>query len=231
MTRHNSARHSAFFCLANLLAVCFPLSLHAESENIFGDFPYDENFVQQKIAQFTVTADSSDASLKAPVYLSYKLAFRKILADKTLQAQITANDLELIKNLPAPSDASFLAKDRKEISAICIQTNHIETPAEIVDLAARYDETRRRKERDLDDFYNDSLANLTAEARVFIQKLLADISARKQITYAMFDMTGFAQEVPDAAKALLIMGCESFSEDIIAYAPQPVTMGDLKPAY
>ncbi len=231
MTRRNSATRSLFFCLANLLAASFPLSLHAESENIFGDLPYDGNFVQQKIAQFTVSADSADAALKAPAYLSYKLAFRKILADKNLQAQITANDLELIKKLPAPSDSSFLAKDRKEISAICMQTNYIETPAEIVDIAARYDESRRRKERDLDDFYNGSLTNLTAEARTLIQNLLADISARKQISYAMFDMAGFAQEVPDAAKALLIMGCESFSEDIIAYAPQTVTMGDLKPAY
>jgi hypothetical protein len=230
MTRKNSATRSLVFCLANVLAVSFPLSLQAESENIFGDLPYDENFVQDKIAQFTVTADSPDASVKAPAYLSYKLAFRKILADKNLQAQITAKDLELIKNLPAPSDSSFLAKDRKEISAICIETNHIETPDEIVDVAARYDESRRRKERDLDDFYNGSLTNLTAGARVLVQDLLEDISARKQIAYAMFDMAGFAQEVPDAAKALLIMGCESFSEDIIAYAPQTVTMGDLKPA-
>jgi len=229
MTRQNSARHSLFFSLINLFAASFPLSLQAESENILKDLPYDGNFIQEKIAQFTMTADVPDAALKVPAYLSYKLAFRKILGDKNLQAQITAHDLELIKNLPAPSDYSFLAKDRKEITAICIQTNNIETPAEIQHVAAQYDETRRRKERDLDTFYDSSLAGLTAETRMLIQNLLLDISARKQITYTTFDMAGFAQEVPDAAKALLIMGCESFSADVIAYTPQTVKLGDLQP--
>jgi hypothetical protein len=229
MTRKNSARPSSFFCLINLLAVGFSFSVQAESENILGDLPYDEKFVQEKIAQFTVTADSPDAALKAPAYLSYKLAFRKILADKNLQAQITANDLELIKNLPAPSDSSFLAKDRKEITAVCMQTNNIETPDEILNVAVQYDESRRRKERDLDAFYDNSLATLGAETRTLIQGLLLDISARRQITYAVFDMAGFAREVPDAAKALLILGCESFSADVIAYTPQPVKLGDLKP--
>jgi hypothetical protein len=229
MTRQNNARRPLFFCLINLLAASFPLVVQAEGEDILRDLPYDENFLKAKIARFTVTADAQDAGLKVPVYLSYKLAFRKILADGNLQAQISARDLELIKNLPAPSDASFLAKDRKEITAICIQTNYIETPAEIVDVAARYDDSRRRKERDLDAFYDSSLASFTPEARILIQKLLVDISARKQISYATFDMAGFAQEVPDAAKALLILGCESFSADVIAYAPQPVRLGDLKP--
>jgi hypothetical protein len=192
--------------------------------------PYDEGFIQEKIAQFTLTADAPDTALNAPAYLAYKLAFRKILGDKNLQAKIPAHDLELIKNLPAPSDYSFLAKDRKEITAICIQTNHIETPAEIQDVANRYDESRRRKERDLDAFYDSSLAGLAAETRTLIQDLLADINARKQITYATFDMAGFAQDVPDAAKAFLIMGCESFSADVIAYTPQTVKMRDLKPA-
>src|SRR5688572_27547178 len=104
MTRQNCARHPLLFCLINLLAAGFPVSLQAESEKIFGDLPYDENFVQEKIAQFTVTADSSDAVLKAPAYLSYKFAFRRILADENLQARIAASDLALIKNLPAPSD-------------------------------------------------------------------------------------------------------------------------------
>ena len=125
MTRRNNPRHSLFFCLINLLAASFPLSIQAESENMLNDLPYDENFIQEKIDRFTVTADAPDAALKVPAYLSYKLAFRKILSDENLQAQITAHDLELIKNLPAPSDSSFLVKDRKEITAICIQTNTI----------------------------------------------------------------------------------------------------------
>src|SRR5688572_23240219 len=205
MTRRNNARRSLFFCLINLFVIGFPLSLKAESENILRGLPYDENFVQEKIEQFTLTPESPDAALKVPDYLSYKLAFRKILSDKNLQAQIAANDLDLIKNLPAPSDHTFLMKDRKEINTICIQTNHIETPAEIVDVAAQYDESRRRNERDLDAFYNSSLAGLDAETRTLLENLLLDISTHKQITYTAFNMAGFAQEVPEVAKALLIM--------------------------
>jgi hypothetical protein len=227
MARHNSA---LFFCLINLLAASFPLSAQAESTDLVKDLPYDQNFIQQKIAQFTLTTDAPDTALTPPAYLAYKLAFRKILGDKNLQTQIATHDLELIRSLPAPSDSSFLERDRKEINAICIQTNKFETSAEIVEVANRYDDSQKRKERDLDDFYNSSLSGLTAEARVLVQNLLLDISARKQITYTTFDMFGFAQEVPDAAKALLIMGCESFSADVIAYTPQTVTMGDLKPA-
>ena len=229
MTRQNSRKHPLFFCLINLLAAGFSFSVQAESEGILKGLPYDEGFIQEKIAQFTVTADAPDSALKVPDYLSYKLAFRKILADKNLQVQMTADDLQLIKNLPAPSDSSFLEKDRKAITAVCIETNDIETPAEILDVSIHYDESRRRKERDLDAFYNRSVGSLTAEARLLIQNLLRDISARKQITYATFDMAGFAQEVPDAAKALLIMGCESFSADVIAYTPRSVTFSDLKP--
>ncbi|MES2626354.1 MAG: hypothetical protein V4628_13805 [Pseudomonadota bacterium] len=230
MTRQNSARHSLFFCLINLLAVSFPFAAQAESEDILSNLPYDQNFIQEKINQFTVTAHAPDTDLKVPAYLLYKLAFRKLLADESLQAQIALQDLELIKKLPAPSDSSFLAKDRKEITAICIQTNNIETPAEIQDVAVRYDDSRERKERDLDAFYDNALASLSAETRTLIQNLLFDISARKQVPYATFDMAGFAQAVPDAAKLLLIAGCESFSADVIAYTPQTVTMGDLKPA-
>jgi hypothetical protein len=229
MTRRNNSRHTLFCCLIYLVTGSLPLSLQAESENILRGLPYDENFVQEKITQFTLTADAPDAAVKAPSYLSYKLAFRKILSDKKLQAQIAAHDLELIKNLPAPSDHSFLAKDRKEINTVCIQTNNIETPAEIVDVAAKYDESRRRSERDLDVFYDSSLESLAAETRMVLQNLLLEIGARKQITYTTFDMAGFAQEVPEVAKALLIMGCENFSVDVLAYTPQPVKLGDLKP--
>ena len=94
MTRRNNAGRSLFFCLVNLLSVAFPLSLRAESENILKGLPYDENFVQEKIAQFTLTPGSPDAALKVPDYLSYKLAFRKILSDKNLQALIAATPLE-----------------------------------------------------------------------------------------------------------------------------------------
>lgn len=218
-----------FFCLINLLAATVPFSARAEGENLLKGLPYDESFVQEKLAQFTASAHAPDAALKVPAYLSYKFAFRKILGDESLQAQIAAADLELIKNLPAPSDSSFLVKDRKEITAICIETNTIETPAEIMDVAARYDESRRRKERDLDAFYHDSLETLSPQTRTLVQDLLLDISTRRQVPYTTFDMEGFAQEIPEAAKALLIMGCESFSADVIAYEPQPVRFVDLKP--
>ena len=227
MTFQNNAGRSIIFCLANLLAVSLPLSVQAQDEDILKDLPYDESFIQEKIAQFTVSAESTDAAVKIPAYLAYKLAFRKILAEEQLQAQINAADLEMIRNLPAPSDRSFLAKDQKEITGICIQTNNMQTPAQILDVAAQYDDSRRRKESALDAFYDGSLTSLSAETRTVIQNLLADFDATNQISYATFDMAGFAQEVPEAAKALLIIGCENFSAEIIAYTPQSVKLGDL----
>ena len=88
MTFQLKAGRSIIFCLASLLAVSLPLSVQAQSDDILQDLPYDESFIQEKIAQFTVSADSADATVKIPAYLAYKLAFRKILAEEQLQAQI-----------------------------------------------------------------------------------------------------------------------------------------------
>ena len=228
MPRPYNARNLFVVSLVNLFVVgSFSLPVHAQNQSIFSGLPYEENFIRAKMAEFTVTADTPVGAVAIPTHLSYQLALRKILADENLQAHIDANDLQQIKNLPAPWDHSFLARDQKEITAICVQTNSIQTAADIQDLATRYDNSRKRKEHDLDVFYDNALAGLAAETRELIEDVVLNSSASQKIAYTTFDMTKFALVVPEAAKALLINGCDNFSAQIIAYTPQTVKLGDL----
>jgi hypothetical protein len=165
--------------------------------------------------------------LQVPANLTYQLAFKEILADESLMSRINAADLKAIRALPAPWDASFLAKDQEELSALCVDAKLVSSDEGIVALAERFDGSRQRKERELDDFYASALSRLSSKTRELVQSLIADFATKKSIAYATLDMTGFARELPEAAKAILLNGCNNFSAKMNSYTPQNVTLGDL----
>jgi len=207
------------------MSLCSPVT--AQSRGIFSGLPYDENSIRAKIVEYTVTADSINAALEIPVNLFYQLLFRQILADKNLQARINPNDIATIRNLPAPWDYTFLRQDQEELGAICAEADAAVDALEIQNLASEFDDSRKRKERQLDIFYATALSELSVETRELIQNLLLDFSTSKSIAYAAFDMAGFAREMPEAAKAILLNGCETFEAQITSYTPRTVTLGDL----
>lgn len=126
-----------------------------------------------------------------------------------------------------PWDHSFLAKDQQELSAICSAAETADTPAAILELAIRFDASRLRKEKDLDVFYTSALNTLSTDTRRIIQELVLEFSASKKMAYATFDLQGFAREVPEAAKVILLNGCQNFSAQMLTYEPQTVKLGDL----
>jgi hypothetical protein len=200
----------------------------AQNAGIFSGLPYAESEIRAKIAQYSVTAESSiDAAWKVPVNLAYQLAFRQILADAHVISTIGAADFNTIRGLPAPWDAGFLAADHAELSAICTDAKLVDSDEGIEKLAFRFDSSRQRRERNLDAVYSSALSQLSDETRKLIEAMIAEFATSKNIAYATFDMAGFARELPEAAKAILLQGCRNFAEQISSYTPQTVTFGDL----
>lgn len=199
----------------------------AQEPGIFAGLPYEETFIREKIAEYSIRRDSTEASWDIPVNLTYQLLFKELLADASLLAKIGAADAALIRALPAPWDHSFLVKDQAELATLCEEAASADTALEVVDLAVRFDNSRLRKENELDAFYGNALNQLTAATRSLVQQRLLEFSASKHIAYATFDMGGFAEALPEAAQAMLLNGCGNFSAQLRSYAPQTVTLGDL----
>ncbi|MDR0779876.1 MAG: hypothetical protein LBF16_04150 [Pseudomonadales bacterium] len=208
------------------VAISLPFFALAQAPGIFSSLPYDTAFLQQKLAAYSqhYSADKDPSSV--PDHLFTLLALRAILTDSTLLASLDGKDVAVIATLLAPEDQRFIVQDQAVLSAICTSVAAAESSAAIQELARRFDAAKTSKENALAGYYAAAVASFSVSSQKTIAHLRSELSTARHLTYSTFDLAGFAQEVPSAAKAILTQGCASFAQRSATFTPQTVTLGD-----
>ncbi|MDR0779636.1 MAG: hypothetical protein LBF16_02940 [Pseudomonadales bacterium] len=210
-----------------VVAISLPLSVLAQPSSIFSSLPYDTAFLQQKLAahSWLYAADKDPSAI--PDYLFTLLALRAVLTDSSLQAALDAKDLAAIAALAAPEDQRFIVQDQRALSAICSGVATANDAAAIMDLALRFDDAKAAKDKTLDAYYAEALASFSVSTQQGVARLRSELSVARHLTYSTFDLAGFAQDVPDAAKAILAQGCAAFAQRLAVYTPTTVVLKSL----
>jgi methyl-accepting chemotaxis protein len=211
------------------VSIYFPICAYAQTQTTFSGLPYSTTFLQEKLVEHSRSYTARTAFAAIPANLSMLMAFRAILTDVSLQKSLDARDVEVIGSLPAPVDQRFILPDHDELNAICARVSTADEALEIQELARRFDEAKARKEEALDAHYAAALDSLSPSTQEQVERLRSELSATRNLTYTVFDLAGFAQELPDAAQAILSHGCVSFTQRLATYTPEVVTLRDQVP--
>lgn len=196
----------------------------ASAQGIFEGLPYSESEIRSKISQHTISYHSTDGKDEIPSNVYYRHIFISMLSDDGLLKSLPSSDLQLIEALPAHDDEVFVTKDQLELGAICKAPNLQDTSASVQEMATAFDESRIRRESDLDNHYANVLAQLTPTTRQYVMGRLE--SGYFNVTYSAFNIGSLAGDSPDIAKVILLNGCDNFFEQQDVFALKKVLLKD-----
>ena len=134
------------------LAMSF--SLPTQAQGIFEDLPYNEQAIRNIISEHTLQFSSPDNPDAIPEHVFYQQVFIDLLVDPGAMAQLPADDVALIRALPAHQDVAFVERDQAELSSLCERLNGAgEQEAVMVGAAEAFDQSHLRRQYDLDIHY------------------------------------------------------------------------------
>lgn len=175
----------------------------------------DEALMREQLERHTVRLDSTRGDAGIPANIYYQMLLRELLVDIDLRARLSGHELAFLDTLAAPWDQRFVREDRAQLESLCADlAASAGENEEMIVFALRFDAARNGREHQLDVYYADALARLEPTTRAWTQSLLDDLLATRHVAYAVFDLSGFAAALPQAAGEILERGCENFRENL-----------------
>jgi len=213
-------------CLIHFLALPLTMSLSVSTlaQGIFDGLPYNERAIRDTLARHTLQLSSIDHSVSIPKHIFYQQVFFDFLSDAAVMAQLPAADAAVIRALPAHQDATFVEKDQRELAAVCEVVDATGEQNSLLGAAQAFDQSRQRREHDLDIHYETVMTQLGASTQQLVLHEMAEVHSQRHITYAVFSLGALAAEAPDLAGAIVRSGCESFADT--AFELQSITLLD-----
>jgi hypothetical protein len=199
----------SLFCILLVCAPFFPAPFVQAQPNIFGEVPTDSALLRESVEHHTTRVEAVAGGPEIPSSVAYRLFVQELLASDS-EALSAADMRGLQKQLDAAAKA--VAKShRATLEQLCKMTDAAAPSlAEIIDLAERFDESRIQSDREISGLYSQAMRQLTPDAARTVESRWLEFSENRTIVYSVFDMSGFAREMPDAALAILRNGCMRF---------------------
>ena len=153
--------------------------------------------LQESISSSLHRFSSKDNATAIPDYQIYHSIFLKLLLDPMLAAGLSAEDLELIRTLPAISDRRFVSVAQDALAEACQMIDRSNAPAPaVVNVATnRMKQAQRKIERHLNGHYRSALAQLSDTGMQLVDSEYEKLVEQDSLVYTELDLgeLGFAQ--------------------------------------
>jgi hypothetical protein len=183
----------------------------AQADKSFSGLPYDAAQIRRTIERYSLRVEANAGAWEIPGSVSYRLFVQKLLSETNPEFAIEEQDLLILRNLAVASTGGLAGKHDGALRNLCTRIALSDgSRDDIVELATLFDQSRSDTEQELGAYFAETLGRLSPEMALIVEQRWVDFSANTTVVYTTFDMTGFAQELPEAAHIMLVDGCTKF---------------------
>lgn len=227
------------FVSALILMLFLPL-VHADvpadltrPDRLTGDYvgrlaQKQRRLLQESIRSSIRRISSKDSAAAIPEYQIYHSIFLELMMKPLLAAGLPAQDLELLRALPAHNDQRFVTAAIEAMTGACrvINRSHAASPAAVNLAVNGFNQARHRLESQMNRHYRSTLQRLTDTGRQLVQAEYERLVEEGSLVYAEIDLVTLGFSEPEFVLAFLQDSCANAEHKFSKLATVSHTLKD-----